>query len=163
MKGPEQRTVDVDVQDVETRGKTVVGYAAVYETEARIGGITETIARGAFAGVLDQDVRALLNHDANVVLGRTKSGTLRLFDEDRGLRFELDLPESRDDLREAIRRGDIDGASLGSSSVMSRGTVIAAQSPVSQSFTTSRSRPFPSTRRHRSSFVPAPIRPPARR
>jgi hypothetical protein len=47
------------------------------------------------------------------VVGRTKSGTLRLFDEpQRGLRFEVDLPESRSDLREAVARGDLDGASF---------------------------------------------------
>ncbi len=109
---PEQRTIDVDVTDLDARGRTVVGYACVYGAEARIGDITETIAPGAFAGVLDHDVRALLNHDANVVLGRTKSGTLRLFDDPRGLRFEIDLPESRSDLREAVARGDIDGASF---------------------------------------------------
>ncbi len=112
MKGPEQRTIDVDVQDVETRGKTVHGYAAVYGAEAHINNTVETIAPGAFAGVLNADVRALLNHDPNIVLGRTKSGTLRLSDDERGLRFELDLPESRTDLREAIARGDLDGASF---------------------------------------------------
>jgi Escherichia/Staphylococcus phage prohead protease len=109
---PEQRIVDVDVQDIDTRGKTVVGYAAVYGSEAQLDGFTETIKPGAFAGVLSDDVRALLNHDANIVLGRTKSGTLRLADDQRGLRFELDLPESRKDLREAIARGDLDGASF---------------------------------------------------
>ena len=114
MKGAEQRTIDVDVQDVEARGKTVHGYAAVYGAEARIGSTTETIAPGAFGPVLasNPDVRALLNHDANIVLGRTKSGTLRLEDDPRGLRFELDLPESRADLREAVARGDLDGASF---------------------------------------------------
>ena len=112
MAEHEQRTIDVDVTDIDTRGKTVHGFAAVYGAEARIGDITETIAKGAFAGVLDHDVRALLNHDPNVVLGRTKSGTLRLFDDVKGLRFEVDLPESRSDLREAISRGDLDGASF---------------------------------------------------
>ena len=58
------------------------------------GGRRERIAPGAFAGVVGGDVRALLNHDPNEVLGRTKSGTSRLFDEQRGLRFELDLPDS---------------------------------------------------------------------
>jgi HK97 family phage prohead protease len=59
-------------------------------------------------------VRALLNHDPNEVLGRTKSGTLRLFDEQRGLRFELDLPDSPlgQNMRAAISRGDLDGASF---------------------------------------------------
>jgi HK97 family phage major capsid protein/HK97 family phage prohead protease len=72
------------------------------------------IAPGAFAGVLDADVRALLNHDPNAVLGRSKAGTLRLHDEQRGLRFECDLPDSPlgENVREAVRRGDIDGASF---------------------------------------------------
>jgi uncharacterized protein len=109
---PEQRTIDVDVEDIDTRGRAVVGYAAVYGARAQLDGFTEENAPGAFAGVLEGDVRALLNHDPNIVLGRTKSGTLRLSDEQRGLRFELDLPESRADLREAIARGDLDGASF---------------------------------------------------
>jgi HK97 family phage prohead protease len=114
-KAPEQRTIDVDVGSLDTRGRTVHGYAAVYDVLSEdLGGYREQIAPGAFAGVLDADVRALLNHDPNEVLGRTKSGTLRLFDEQRGLRFELDLPDSPlgENMRSAIRRGDIDGASF---------------------------------------------------
>ena len=114
-KAPEQRTIDVDVENLDTRGRTVHGYAAVYDVLSEdLGGYREKIAAGAFAGVLDSDVRALLNHDPNEVLGRTKSGTLRLFDEQRGLRFELDLPDSPigDNVREAVRRGDLDGASF---------------------------------------------------
>jgi len=112
-RAPEQRTIDVDVTGLDARGNTVHGFAAVYGAESHdLGGYTETIAPGAFAGVMDADVRALLNHDANIVLGRTKSGTLRLSDDPRGLRFELDLPESRADLREAVQRGDLDGASF---------------------------------------------------
>src|SRR3712207_3100255 len=93
---PEQRTVDVDVHDIDTRGRTLVGYAAVYgATSHDLGGYVERIAPGAFADVLaDADVRCLLNHDPNQVLARTKSGTLRLHDEERGLRFEAELPES---------------------------------------------------------------------
>jgi uncharacterized protein len=112
---PEQRTIDVDVGSLDTRGRTVHGYASVYNVLSEdLGGYREKIAPGAFAGVLDNDVRALLNHDPNEVLGRTKSGTLRLFDEQRGLRFELDLPDSPlgENMRSAIRRGDLDGASF---------------------------------------------------
>jgi Escherichia/Staphylococcus phage prohead protease len=111
----EHRTVDVDVQDLQARGRTVTGYAAVYNVESRdLGGFRERIAPGAFQTILDSDadVRCLLNHDPNIVLGRTRSGTLRLRDEQRGLRFECDLPESREDLREAVSRGDLDGASF---------------------------------------------------
>nr|MBA2742358.1 HK97 family phage prohead protease [Actinomycetota bacterium] len=112
---PEQRTVAVDVGSLDTRGRTVVGYASVYNVLSEdLGGYREKIAPGAFADVLDSDVRALLNHDPNEVLGRTKAGTLRLFDEQRGLRFELDLPASPlgENVREAVRRGDLDGASF---------------------------------------------------
>jgi Escherichia/Staphylococcus phage prohead protease len=114
-RGSESRTVDVDVRDLATRGRTVTGYAAVYNIESRdLGGFRERILPGAFADVLnaDADVRCLLNHDPNIVLGRTRAGTLRLSDEQRGLRFEVDLPESRSDLREAVERGDLDGASF---------------------------------------------------
>jgi len=112
---PEQRTVDVDVNNLEVRGKTVTGYAAVFGVQSNdLGGFREQIAPGAFDEVLrgDTDVRCLLNHDANIVLGRTKSGTLRLSSDSRGLRFECDLPETRSDLKEAVERGDIDGASF---------------------------------------------------
>lgn len=113
----EQRTVDVDVVDLDVRGRTVVGYAAVYGPLSEdLGGWRERIAPGAFADVLaaESDVRALLNHDPNQILGRTKSGTLRLHDEERGLRFELDLPSSPlgETVREAVRRRDLDGASF---------------------------------------------------
>ncbi len=114
-KAPEQRTVDVDVEALDTRGRTLCGYAAVYGVEsADLGGFRERIAPGAFAGVLDADVRCLLNHDPSSVLARSKSGTLRLSDEQRGLRFEADLPDSPlgENVREAVRRGDIDGASF---------------------------------------------------
>src|SRR5437773_2215545 len=115
MKGPEQRTIDVDVEALDTRGRTVHGYAALYNTLSEdLGGHREKIAPGAFADVLESDVRALLNHDANEVLGSTKSGTLRLFDDPKGLRFELDLPASPlgENMRTAINRGDLDGASF---------------------------------------------------
>lgn len=115
ITAPEQRTVDVDVGSLDTRGRTVHGYAALYDQLSDdLGGYREKISPGAFARVLDADVRALLNHDPNEVLGRTKSGTLRLFDEPKGLRFELDLPDSPlgENMRAAIGRGDLDGASF---------------------------------------------------
>lgn len=114
---PEQRSIDVDVNDLDTRGNRVVGYAAVYgPLSDDLGGFRERIAPGAFTDVLSAtpDVRALLNHDPDQILGRTKSGTLRLEDDQRGLRFELDLPESPigQNVREAVKRGDLDGASF---------------------------------------------------
>ena len=115
IAAPEQRTIDVDVASLDTRGRTVHGYAALYDVLSEdLGGYREKIEQGAFAGVLGEDVRALLNHDPNEVLGRTKAGTLRLFDDPHGLRFELDLPDSPlgHNMREAVSRGDLDGASF---------------------------------------------------
>lgn len=76
-RAPEQRTIDVDVQALDTRGRTVHGYAAVYGAVSEdLGGFTETIAPGAFAGAVGGDVRALLNHDPDRILGRTKSARI---------------------------------------------------------------------------------------
>ncbi len=114
----EERTVSVDVANLEARGRTVVGYAATFNTLSHElpGGFREQIAPGAFADVLasDPDVRALLNHDPSSVLGRTRSGTLRLSEDERGLRFELDLPDSPlgQNVRASVARGDLDGASF---------------------------------------------------
>jgi HK97 family phage major capsid protein len=116
VDAPEQRTVDVDVRELKAQGRSIHGYAAVYDQlSGDLGGFRERIAEGAFAGVLDADVRALLNHDPSQVLGRSKAGTLRLFDvPGHGLGFEVDLPNSPlgENVREAVGRGDIDGASF---------------------------------------------------
>lgn len=81
------------------------------------GEFTETIRPGAFRNALaeGQDVRALFNHDSNMLLGRTKSGTLRLSEDATGLRFEVDPPDSdvADLVVQAISRGDLDGCSFG--------------------------------------------------
>ena len=96
--------------------QTIVGYAAVFNTETDIGGyFREKVAPGAFARSLKgSDVHALYNHDYGVVLGRAKSGTLRLKEDEHGLRAEIDLPDTNDarDLATKIARGDIDEMSF---------------------------------------------------
>ena len=74
-------------QDTNNSNVSVIeGYAAVFDTFSRdLGGFKEIIRRGAFDNVLNDDVRALFNHDANFVLGRTTSGTLTLKVDDTGL------------------------------------------------------------------------------
>ncbi len=94
---------------------TVVGYAAVFSKMSQdLGYFVEKIQRGAFAGVLGQDVRALKNHDSNYLLGRSKSGTLRMSEDEIGLRVEIDLPDTQvgRDTAEEIGRGDMDGMSF---------------------------------------------------
>ena len=98
-------------------GKVLAGYAAVFdELSDPIYGFRERIARTAFDKTLADgaDVRALFNHNPDHVLGRTKSGTLRLKVDARGLAFEIDIPNTTagNDLRELVRRGDIGGVSF---------------------------------------------------
>lgn len=102
----------------EVRGDTLVGHASVFGQLARLAGGYEQIAETAFDEALsapETDVRALVNHDPAMVLGRQSAGTLRLSTDKDGLRFEVDLPDTSyaHDLRELVRRGDITGASFG--------------------------------------------------
>jgi hypothetical protein len=96
----------------------IAGVASVYNQQYDMGYMVETIKPGAFNKVLgaDPDVRCLFNHDPNNLLGRTKSGTLRLNDSKDGLQFECDVDmESRcgADVQRMIERGDLDGCSFG--------------------------------------------------
>lgn len=95
----------------------ITGYAAVYDSESDdLGGFREIIDRGAFRNTDFSDVRALLNHDANYVLGRTTSGTLKLELDEVGLRYEITPPDTaliRDMVLTPIQRGDISQSSFG--------------------------------------------------
>lgn len=103
------------VAEVRTSGRRLEGYAATFGTEARMGSIVETIAPGAFRAALAGDVLALLDHDTGKVLGRTRSGTLRLTEDARGLAFSLDVPDTAAgrDVIALAERGDLGGMSFG--------------------------------------------------
>ena len=94
----------------------IIGHAAVFNSLSKdLGGFREIIAPGAFAGHETSDIRALFNHDPNMVLGRNKAGTLRMKEDAKGLHIEIDPPNTSyaDDLLESMRRGDIDQCSFG--------------------------------------------------
>ena len=101
--------------EVRTAGRRVEGYAAVFNSEADLGGFREQIAPGAFRGSLGGDVLAMLDHDPGKVLGRTRSGTLRLSEDSKGLVFSLDLPDTAAgrDVQALAERGDLGGMSFG--------------------------------------------------
>lgn len=96
--------------------RTLVGYAAIFNSDTTIGDyFVERIAPGAFADTIKGDIRALVDHDPGRVVGRTKSGTLRLVEDSKGLRAEIDVPDTSDgrDLWTLVERGDISGMSFG--------------------------------------------------
>jgi len=115
---------DLEVRAAGNGPPRLVGYAAVFDRPSEeLGGFTEIIRRGAFTKTLQEaDVRALWNHDPNYVLGRTKSGTLSLAEDDHGLRIEIIPPDTTwaRDLMESIRRGDVDQMSFGFRTIRDR-------------------------------------------
>lgn len=101
--------------EVRATGRRLEGYAATFGAEARMGSFVETIEPGAFRAALAGDVLALLDHDTGKVLGRTRSGTLRLTEDSLGLAFSLDLPDTQAgaDVLALAQRSDLGGMSFG--------------------------------------------------
>jgi hypothetical protein len=118
----ERRLIEADTAierclcDKTGKKKTVIrGYAALFQSDSQdLGGFVERILPGAFDNVIKRgtDVVALYNHEPMFLLGRESAGTLRLSVDERGLRYEIDAPESRADVVEAIERGDVRGSSF---------------------------------------------------
>ena len=113
---PERRSMPVCELRTETVGDTdsrsITGYAAVFNQETDIGGMfREVIRPGAFSRAIeeDQDVRALWNHNPDVILGRTVADTLSLNEDERGLEITIDPPDTQAgrDMVESISRGDV--------------------------------------------------------
>ena len=116
---PNKEVRTFDVQDLELRmdgdKPTVVGYGAVFNSMSNdLGGFREFIAPDAFEGRLEDDVRFLVNHDANLILARTTNGTLRLSVDEKGLRYEADMPNTSTarDLMELLKNGTISQSSF---------------------------------------------------
>ena len=110
-------SLPVEVRELEDGQVGLSGYAAVFNQPSLDLGFTERIAPGAFKRTLamDGDVRLLVEHDG-VAIGRTKSGTLSVFEDERGLRIDARVDPANPKVAEvvsAIRRGDLDGMSFG--------------------------------------------------
>lgn len=112
----------IPLKEIETRNDTdgeptVEGYFAVFnDTYAVWPGATESIAPGAFSDSVSGDVRALYNHNDDLILGRTSAGTLELREDSHGLWGRIKLNRNDTDAMNAyerIKRGDITGCSFG--------------------------------------------------
>lgn len=95
----------------------LAGYAAVFDKPSQqLGQFVEYVRPGAFTRSLNDgdDVVALIHHMPSLVLGRRSAGTLRLSEDDHGLAFEVDLPDTTAgrDIAVSVKRKDINGASF---------------------------------------------------
>lgn len=95
----------------------IVGLAAVYNSLSEdLGGFREKIRPGAFDASIQRgdDIRALINHDPTLILGRNKSGTLKLETDGDGLQVSIEPPDTTYalDLLKSISRGDVSGMSF---------------------------------------------------
>lgn len=106
---------DIKIERRKDGSAVVEGHAAVFNSRSEnLGGFTEIIHDGAFDDVLGDDVRALFNHDSNLILGRTPN-TLNVSVDSRGLVFKYESPDTTyaRDLLVSLERGDISQSSFG--------------------------------------------------
>ena len=114
----ERRCITVDLRaEGEGESRTLEGYAVVFGSMSEdLGGFREVIEPGAFTAALSEgpDVRALFNHDPNLVLGRTTNGTLRLSEDAYGLKMAVSLPATTyaTDVHTLVQRGDVNQMSF---------------------------------------------------
>lgn len=106
-----------DLRAAKDGPRTITGHAAVFNKDSEpMWGFVERVAAGAFTQTIkEDDVRALFNHDPNIVLGRNTAKTLRLSEDKEGLLVEIDPPDTQAarDLLVSIERGDISQMSFG--------------------------------------------------
>lgn len=117
-KGRQLRTVATEFNTRDDgENLSIEGYFAVFDSIYEIApGMTESIAPGAFDETLSDDIRALINHDTTLVLGRTKAGTLSLRTDNRGLWGHININPNDSDainMHERVKRRDVDQCSIG--------------------------------------------------
>ena len=109
---------ELRVSRADDKPSKISGYAARFNVlSENLGGFREKIAPGAFTKSLAEgaDVRALVNHDPNLVIGRNTAGTLKITENKTGLKVQIQPPDTQAgrDIVTSIERGDIDGMSFG--------------------------------------------------
>ena len=114
----QMRSVSSAFQTREEDGDLFIeGYFSVFHTDYELWPqATESVAPGAFADTLGEDIRALVDHESRLVLGRNKAGTLELREDSHGLWGRVKINRSDSDamnLYERVRRGDVDQCSFG--------------------------------------------------
>ena len=115
----ELRSIPVEFNTRETEEELIIdAYFAVYNSNYDIApGMSESIAPGAFTRSLNnQDIRALINHDTTLVLGRTSNHTLELRDDSHGLFGSITINRNDSDamnIYARVKRGDVSGCSIG--------------------------------------------------
>jgi uncharacterized protein len=116
----ETRFIEVDQFEVreESDGMHLEGYAALFDSRSEnLGGFTETIAPGAFRASLKSrnDIKLLWNHQSGDILASTRSGTMQLSEDERGLKVSAVLPNTTlgRDVRELVSAGIVSGWSFG--------------------------------------------------
>jgi HK97 family phage prohead protease len=114
----------IETHEYKTEGNTLVGYGSVFGAEypvtepvdGRVRSFTEVVKKGAFARSLQTpgDVLCCFNHSPFHLLGRTSSGTLKVSEDDHGLRFSVELPDTQTghEVKTLASRGDLAGASF---------------------------------------------------
>lgn len=106
----ENRNFKLGLRSANANKLELKGYAAIFNEPTDIGPFREEIMPGAFReSIKKDDIRALLNHNEDHILGRNKAGTLKLFEDHRGLAVIINLPDTQfsRDLAVSIGRGDI--------------------------------------------------------
>lgn len=114
----QMRSVASNFETREAEGKsTIEGYFSVFNTTYELwDGATESVAPGAFKNTLGGDIRALIDHETRLVLGRNKAGTLELREDSHGLWGSIEInPNDQDavNLYERVKRGDVNQCSFG--------------------------------------------------
>lgn len=95
--------------------KSFEGYAVIFNSATDLGYFSEEIRNGAFDDVMNDDVRGLFNHDPDVILGRTASGTMKVSVDKTGVKYRISYNANDPDhvrVMEKVKRGDVSQSSF---------------------------------------------------